>query len=131
MRIKTKDRRSLEDILQSTSDNLFPADLGEKVVTIDSKDVDGDTPLHVMLWRDDSFAALVLIESGIDVNAVGDMGEAPLHIAIRKENANIANALVEAGARTDIRSEFGQTPADLYNSASSDFRKLFQLKHDT
>lgn len=130
MRSKSRDSRSLDEILQSTSDTLFPAELGEKVVSIQSKDVDGDTPLHVMLWRDDSYGALVLIESGADVNAVGDMGETPLHIAIRKENAKVASALIGAGARTDIRSEFGQTAVDMYDSVDPSFRKLFALGHD-
>ena len=127
MRSKSRDSRSLDEILQSTSDTLFPADLGEKTVSIDSQDVDGDTPLHVMLWRDDTHGALVLIESGADVNAVGDMGETPLHIAIRKKNAKVATALIGAGARTDIRSEFGQTAVDMYYSVDPSFRKLFAL----
>src|SRR5687768_3672532 len=45
--------RTLGAVLQSTSDCLFPADLGERPVDIDSRGGDGDTPLHVLLWRDD------------------------------------------------------------------------------
>ncbi|MEL7187434.1 MAG: ankyrin repeat domain-containing protein, partial [Pseudomonadota bacterium] len=123
MRKKTTDKRSVDEVLQSTSDTLYPADLGERVVTLKSKDVDGDTPLHVVLWRNDTFGALLLIDSGIDVNAVGDMGETPLHIAIGKENTQVATALIKAGARADIRSELGSTPKEMYEAASSGFRK--------
>ena len=127
MRRKTRDSRTLDEILQSTSDVLFPAELGERQVSIDSKDVNGDTPLHVMLWRNDSYAALILIESGADVNAVGDMGETPLHIAIRKENAKVARALRDAEAKTDIRSEFDETAAEMYEVADPQFKKHFDL----
>ena len=105
-------QRTLEEILQSTSDNLFPADLGDALVEIDSVGCDGDTPLHVLIWRDDTEGALILIENGALINACGDMGETPLHIAIHKKNKNIIDALITKNARTDIFSEFGQTALD-------------------
>jgi len=43
--------RSLEEILQSTADCLFPAELGEQPVTIDSRGCDGDTSLHALIWE--------------------------------------------------------------------------------
>jgi hypothetical protein len=46
-----KHRATLEEILASTSDVLFPAEIGEHTVAIDSTDSDGDTPLHIMVWR--------------------------------------------------------------------------------
>jgi len=105
--------RTLEDVLQSTSDCLYPAELGERAVTLDSTDCDGDTALHVLIWRTDTSGALLLIESGANVNAIGDMGETPLHIAIRKENQALVRALIAAGAETDIVSEFGSTASAL------------------
>ena len=48
---KTKARKSLQEILQSVSDELFPAELGRKIVTLDSRDVMGDTALHI--WFDE------------------------------------------------------------------------------
>lgn len=106
----TEEKRSLEEVLQSTSDTLFPAELGARIVSINSADCDGDTPLHVLIWRNDSSGALLLISHGANVNAVGDMGETPLHIAIRKNNQAVIGALLQAGARTDVVSEFGKTP---------------------
>lgn len=50
--------RTLHDVLQSTSSALFPAALGAEPVRVDSTDVDGDTPLHVILRRDDKKAGL-------------------------------------------------------------------------
>ena len=119
-----KQRRSLQQILQSTSDVLFPGELGECVVAIDSCDVCGDTPLHVMVWRSDLYAVKLLIESGADVNAIGDMSETPLHIAIRKGNIEIVEALISAGANTAIRSEFNQTPLEAAETVGGVVYKL-------
>jgi uncharacterized protein len=102
--------RTLEDVLQSTSDVLFPDELGERLVAIDSHSSEGDTPLHVMAWRDDFEGVAILIKAGADVNAIGDMGQTPLHVAVTKRNAAMVLALLGAGARDDIRSEFGSTP---------------------
>ena len=101
--------RTLEDVLQSTSDCLYPAEMGKRAVNIASTDCDGDTALHVLIWRSDTSGAILLIKSGANVNAIGDMGETPLHVAIRKDNRAVVRALIAAGAETDIVSEFGAT----------------------
>ncbi|MBI3716631.1 MAG: ankyrin repeat domain-containing protein [Betaproteobacteria bacterium] len=100
---------SLEEILQSTSDVLFPAELGEAPVTIDSRDCDGDTPLHVMAWRRDVGSARVLLAAGAIVNAIGDMGSTPLHVAIAQEDTAMIELLLEARATVTNTSEFGST----------------------
>jgi uncharacterized protein len=105
-----KERRSLEEILQSTSGVIFPAELGERPAAIDSSDACGDTPLHVMVWRSDRYAVKLLVESGADVNAIGDMSETPLHVAIRIGDLEIVEALLRGGAALDVRSEFNETP---------------------
>ena len=105
-------QRTLNEVLKSTSDSLFPAELGKAEVRIDSTDSDGETPLHVLIWRGDAEGALLLIESGANIDAVGDMGETPLHVAISKNDKRAIDALLEADARTDIVSEFGQTQAE-------------------
>lgn len=112
--------RTLEQVLQSTSDVLFPEALGRAPVTIGSTDCDGDTPLHVLLWRGDTEGALLLIRHGADVNAVGDMGEAPLHVAIATGNRAVITALLGAGASTEIGSEFGESAADKARASGID-----------
>jgi ankyrin repeat protein len=110
--VKNMTNRSLGEILQSTSGVLFPAELGEAKVNIDSVDADGDTPLHVLIWQKDAEGAIKLIENGALLNAPGDMGETPLHIAILQNEIEVIKALLKAGARTDIVSEFGKTALD-------------------
>jgi uncharacterized protein len=121
-----KKRRSLEEILQSTSDVLFPAEMGKAIVNVHSQDVCGDTALHVMAWRSDRHAIKLLLESGANVNAIGDMSETPLHIAIRKGDVEIVEALLSAGASTSIRSEFNETAIEAAEKAGGEMQKLIK-----
>lgn len=122
---RPKTRQSLAEILASCSDTLFPDKMGKAPVQINTKDCMGDTPLHVMLWRGDTYGALCLIEAGAAPNAVGDMSETPLHIAVRKGNVQVAERLLATGANADIVSEFGQSPRSMAEEAGGDIRKLF------
>src|SRR5262245_1365693 len=101
--------RTLDDVLASVSDALFPAELGEMPVAINCRGYDDDTPLHVLAWRNDVMGAELLVAAGADVNAIGDMGETPLHVAIGMKSAEMTELLLKAGADPDIRSEFGTT----------------------
>jgi ankyrin repeat protein len=105
--------RSVNEILMSLSDVMFPEDLGEHIVTIDSRSYDGDTPLHVLLWRGDVDGLKALILDGAEVDAIDSMGETPLHIAVSKELPDAIRALLAAGANPDIRSNFGRTAHDI------------------
>jgi len=126
--MKTKERKSLEEILQSVSDVMFPAELGEKQVFVDSRDVEGDTPLHVMTWREDFYGAKVLIDAGADVNAVGDMGETPLHVALTNKNEELTELLLKSGANPDIRSEFEETAREKAEVLGGVFKKLMKVE---
>jgi uncharacterized protein len=101
--------RTFDEILQSTSEILFPGELVEPKVSLDSTSIEGDTPLHVLLWQKDMEGVLALIAAGADVNAVGDMNETPLHIAVRQNMPRAAEALLAAGANPLIKSAFGET----------------------
>jgi len=65
-----------------------------------------------LIWNENTYGALLLIENGADVNAVGDMGQTPLHVAVGKENRAVIDALLKAGAKLDVISEFGKTALD-------------------
>jgi ankyrin repeat protein len=120
--------RTLDDILASCSDSLFPAQIGRAKVHLQSVDCDGDTPLHVLLRRNDTEAVLMLIAAGARINAVGDMSETPLHIAVRQRNADAVEALLKAGADPEAMSEFGETPRSLATAQGAWLRKLFGNK---
>ena len=122
---KPKTRQTLDQILASCSDTLFPAEMGEAVVRIDSRDVEGDTPLHVVVSRGDSYAALRLIAAGADVNAVGDMSETPLHVAVNRGDVRVVEALLDAGANPDLVSEFGRSPRAMAKESGGPVKRCF------
>jgi uncharacterized protein len=126
MGMKPKERRTLKEILQSTSDVLFPSELGKKTVTIHSRDVEGDSPLHVLVRRKDRYGVDQLIQVGAEVDVVGDMGETPLHVAIGQGDLYILESLLKAKARIDIRSEFGETAWEKAVNKGDVIAKLFR-----
>ncbi len=111
--MKPKLRQTLQEVLQSTSEVLFPHEMGNKIIEVNSVDCMGDTPLHVLINRGNTAGSLLLIENGANINAIGDMGETPLHIAIRKKDLTVIGALVNKNAKINIVSEFGKTAAEL------------------
>ncbi|MDY6903772.1 MAG: ankyrin repeat domain-containing protein [Thermodesulfobacteriota bacterium] len=116
--------KTIEAVLASASDRLFPEAGGEARVTLDSRSPDGDSALHVFIWGNETENALFLIKSGIDINVAGDMGETPLHAALHQHNSAVIKALLDAGARTDIVSEFGKTAVDLAKEQSIDLAAI-------
>jgi hypothetical protein len=97
-------------LLQSTSEVLFPLGRGNRLVTLDSRASDGDSPLHVLLWRKDEAGARRLVEAGADVDAAGDLQDTPLHVALRLKLADAVAMLLAAGANPDAPNLFGDTP---------------------
>ncbi len=112
-------RRSLAEILQSVSVALFPDRMGDAPVAVDSRDVDGDTALHVIVRRGELEGVRVLLDAGANPDAIGDMGETPLHIAVGGGHREIAAALMAAGAHGNIVSEFGQSAAGIAKASGN------------
>ncbi|MBN2013235.1 ankyrin repeat domain-containing protein [candidate division KSB1 bacterium] len=120
------EKKILKQLLQTVSDVLFPDQLGEKTVEINSRDSDGDTPLHILIRRNDVHGVEVLISAGANVNAAGDMGEMPLHVAITMRNLEIIQLLLSAGADVNIACEFGDTPKQRASKQGMEISRLFE-----
>ncbi|MBO6509186.1 MAG: ankyrin repeat domain-containing protein [Roseibium sp.] len=110
---RPKTRLSLEEILQSTSLALFPAQDGNALISIETRDSEGDTALHILAHRGDLYACRLLLENGADANLQGDIGYTPLHYAVMAQNRDLVAILLQHGARTDLASEFGETALSL------------------
>ena len=110
MRKRKKNLKNLSRILHSVSDVIYPEELGTKKIEPDSKNSDGDTPLHVLCWRKNKEGVRTLLDAGVNVNAIGDMGETALHIAVLQSDEPITELLLKSGANPHIRSAFGETP---------------------
>lgn len=67
---------------------------------IDSRDHDGNAPLHIAVAHGHRRVARMLIDHGANVNAVNNTGETPLAIALRLENPDLIRLLKRNGATT-------------------------------
>ena len=83
---------------------------------LDPNDYKGLSPLFMAIryYKPDVAAALVavLIESGANVNALGERGTTPLIEAVRRNHRRIVELLLAAGADASITGPDGQTPYD-------------------
>jgi ankyrin repeat protein len=57
--------------------------------------------------------ARILIDLGVDVNAVGRRGDTALHDAVRKDFASVVEFLAAEGAFLSMGNQRGQTPLAL------------------
>lgn len=102
---------------------MFPEQGGSAQVSLGSHGYDGDTALHVFVWRDDIASAKALLSAGADPNARGEMEDTPLHVAITRRNLALVELLLTHGADPNLRSAFG-TARELAAEAGGSFAKL-------
>ena len=120
---------NLDEILQSTSEVLFPDKMGQKKVLVNSKDSMGDTPLHVLASWDNGSAIQLQVDAGAELNPIGDMGETPLHVAVRRNSISAVKELLFAGAKSNIKSEFKETAREKAKISGGKLWKEFR-KYD-
>jgi ankyrin repeat protein len=72
-------------------------------------DVDGTTPLHWAVYRNDAAEVTRLIRAGADANARNDYGATPLSEAAVTGNATVISQLLKAGADVKAANADGQT----------------------
>ncbi len=68
---------------------------------------EGDTPLHLSVWHDDSTLVAAFVQAGADVHARNDQGETPLHKARAWDSRPAVRALLRLGADPDARDNAG------------------------
>jgi uncharacterized protein len=83
---------------------------------VNSTNVCGDSLLHVAVRNLDVNDVLVLLESGADVNAIGDVGQLPINSAVIQGNLELTRLLFAYGSITDHRSNFGRTLIEIAKS---------------
>ena len=96
---------------------------------VNSKDNDGDTPLHWSASSSNKPLDLIkfLIDSGADVNAKDNGGWSPLYYAVRTHNIAIAKLLIEAGADLEAKDNNGNTPIMELNPELTNAKKILKL----
>jgi ankyrin repeat protein len=77
---------------------------------LNSEEYYGRTPLHMAAELNQCASALVLIESGADINSKWkDYNYTPLHRAVFRGNNEVAFLLLEKGADMNAKLKFGET----------------------
>ncbi len=73
----------------------------------------GMPPLHQAILRKKPEIALLLIESGAEVNAVDSSKRTPLHISVDRDLPELIGPLIKGGADPDLGDQAGWTPLHL------------------
>ncbi|MCL1818230.1 MAG: ankyrin repeat domain-containing protein [Spirochaetaceae bacterium] len=97
-------------LIWAAKHNLIPlaAQMLEKGVSVNERDLMGNTPLHWAVRY--PLMIKFLIENGADINAQNFLGETPLHLAVRWKAA--VELLLAGGADRTKRTIFGRTAVD-------------------
>ena len=102
-------RKRLTAFLAECADLLLPH-LDEPNVTVATRGIDDDTPLHLAALRGDTETISLLIEAGAEIDAKGDLSVTPLYQAVMEGHAQAAALLLAAGADPDAMNELDATP---------------------
>lgn len=76
---------------------------------VNTRDVDGGTPLCIAAANGHEALAILLLEKGATIGARAGHGETPLHMAVRHGNAAVISLLLENG-NIEAADEDGRTP---------------------
>ncbi|WP_157375203.1 ankyrin repeat domain-containing protein [Burkholderia ubonensis] len=90
-----------------------PEFLGLELTDPNQRGAVDDTLLHLAARKGAVDDMKVLIESGADVNIVGDLGNTPLHQAAMMRQVESVKFLLKCGAKKQLKNEFDQTPLDV------------------
>ena len=77
---------------------------------VNTKDENGQTPLHLAALVNDYEKVQMLLNSGADVNAKNNSNYTPLHYAANEDAHEIAELLLKNGADIKAQDEYGYTP---------------------
>jgi ankyrin repeat protein len=77
---------------------------------VNARSFDGQSPLMVAIWGENSDVIRTLIESGADVNAVDHYNRTPIMAAAHRGNRDLIRLLVKAGAEVNVADRDGTTP---------------------
>lgn len=77
---------------------------------VNSKNVNGETPLHLAAYYGHEMLVRLLLENGADIEAIDASGETPLHKATARGKIGAAKALLSKNPDLDVRDLSHMTP---------------------
>jgi uncharacterized protein len=102
---------NIDQLLQRCSETAGFA--GISVDSVQTRNVFGDSPLHVVASWGDAEGVRALLTAGAEVDALGERGRTPLFSAVGAGRDAVVKVLLAAGASTSVQDDDGRTPADL------------------
>ncbi len=121
---------TLKEVLSDVKET--PAFIHLDEVTPHSRGANGETPLHWMATLGDSRGIALLLQAGVEIDAVDNNGDAPVHEAVVSRQLTAVRTLVGAGAAFYLRNSEGKTPLELAKedgfSPIVEFLEQFPLK---
>ena len=111
----SKGRTGVMDLLFITSNT-----------SIDARDKDNNTPLHVAALRGHIGIVDLLLSQGASIGAIGQFTYTPLHFAARGGHTGIVELLLQKGAPIETKTRSDYTPLHLaaYNGHSNTVKLL-------
>lgn len=96
--------------------------------SIETRDIDGNTPLNIAVRNRDVKTVRFLLEHGANVNAAGEYGSTPLHQA----SLETMRILLDNGANVDALNSFNNTPLHhtIYSGCLESIRILLEYGAD-
>ena len=85
----------------------------DAALTVDSRSLSGESPLHWMSTLGDHVAIDLLARAGADLNAQDKSGNAPIHAACASKQATAVRALIDAGANPHLENGAGLTALEV------------------
>ncbi|KAA0724150.1 Ankyrin repeat domain-containing protein 27 [Triplophysa tibetana] len=79
-------------------------------VGVNSRSVDGFTPLHVAALHGHTALVSLLTRHGANINARNNQSATPLHLACQNTHIQVVSALMECNAKLNRKDNYGNTP---------------------
>ena len=102
---------TLKEVLADAA--ASPGFEGFSEVGVNSRGINGESPLHWMATLGDAEGIHLLVSEGANVNATDGEGNSPLHEAVAMRQTAAAQALVAHGADARLKNAVGKTPRDI------------------
>ena len=82
-------------------------------------DNEGNTPLHRAAESDRDDIASILLDRGVEAEAMDWQGNSPLHVAAACNAVNVAKLLLKNGANVKVLDSEGRSPLDVAYKAGN------------
>jgi len=117
---------TLQEFLKEIEDS--PEYLGVPFAGVHTRNVLGDTPLHIAAIRGDVHIIGLLLDAGAEIDAPGEHGYTPLHEAVEQGQVEAVRFLLSYGASPGVPNKWGATPKG--KAALSGVPEIQELFHE-